>query len=784
MNRPRILLLSFAAALIGGCGAGTPDQPAGQGSPSRVSMQLDQPLTDAALREAARTRDSSRRSSADLALPPALSIDPEDREAVRVLYNGHYSLPAGPMNWTGNYALGTAGTVGDGFQDATVRRLNWYRAMAGVPAMVGLSREFSVKAQHAALMMSANGMLSHYPQVDWKLYSPLGAEGAANSNLALVNTGANAIDAYIQDYGGTNYFVGHRRHLLRPQLRTIGSGDVPAMQVGGVSYPGANALWVSDGTYGATRPPVRDGYVAWPTKGYTPYQTVFRRWSFSLPDANFSAATVTVSKGGVPLAAALEPVLGGYGENTLVWTMPDAPAYGAYTKPAADVRYTVTISNIVVAGRQVSHSYDVVMFDPASPTPGQINTSLTAPVLVSKGQAYEVRVAPMAAATGDELVEYRRKVLAQVFGTDTAATDWIASNGGAHAMVAGAQFRFRQSTSDFGPQRLNFARKLLVAPGGTVAFTLATGYATTDQVFHVQVSLDDGQSWQDAYTRPGPAGVLEGARPVSVSLDAFRGQHLRLRLMSDVAPGSSAYIDDASGWSVSGISFNGVDELLDERRQASVDGSFALAAGAPGRLVYVARAQYQSSYYGGFGPAAFTDIDGAVLRGPRSSYTITRNGAAIVIVDNRGADGTQTVQQPFRIDFTDLTLAFDIDGNAGKAYRLYRAAFKRAPDTGGLGFWIAALDGGLPLAAMAGGFTGSAEFKLLYGAAPTHAQIITAAYLNVLHRAPDNAGLAFWLAQMQGGMSADDLLLSFSESAENKTQVAAEVALGIAYLRP
>jgi hypothetical protein len=97
------------------------------------------------------------------------------------------------------------------------------------------------------------------------------------------------------------------------------------------------------------------------------------------------------------------------------------------------------------------------------------------------------------------------------------------------------------------------------------------------------------------------------------------------------------------------------------------------------------RVQYKQEYFSDVGPAAVLMVDGAVLHGSRSSYSITWNNGALVITDNTGQDGVQTVRQPFRLDVTDLTLAFDTNGNAGKGYRLYRAAFDRKPDNEGLG---------------------------------------------------------------------------------------------------
>ena len=100
-------------------------------------------------------------------------------------------------------------------------------------------------------------------------------------------SGSEAIDGYIEDGGGTNLAVGHRRWLLHPPTTRMGIGDIPGQ---------ANALWVLDGAGGAVIP--RDGYVAWPPKGYVPRSLVFPRWSFALVGADLASASVTVTRNG------------------------------------------------------------------------------------------------------------------------------------------------------------------------------------------------------------------------------------------------------------------------------------------------------------------------------------------------------------------------------------------------------------------------------------------------------------------------------------------------------
>ena len=93
------------------------------------------------------------------------------------------------------------------------------------------------------------------------------------------------------------------------------------------------------------------------------------------------------------------------------------------------------------------------------------------------------------------------------------------------------------------------------------------------------------------------------------------------------------------------------------------------------------------------------------------------------------------------------------------------------------------LQSGVSLHNVAAGFVASAEFKALYGASPTPTQFVTKLYDNVLHRAPDAGGFAYWVgAVTSGNASMVDTLSSFSESAENKVQVTGAIQSGIEYI--
>jgi hypothetical protein len=127
-------------------------------------------------------------------------------------------------------------------------------------------------------------------------------------------------------------------------------------------------------------------------------------------------------------------------------------------------------------------------------------------------------------------------------------------------------------------------------------------------------------------------------------------------------------------------------------------------------------------------------------------------------------------------------MAYDIDGTAGQAYRIYEAVLGRAPDLKGLGYWINDMDNGVALTTIAAGFIASDEFKTKYGANPSYDTYINLLYQNILDRAPDAGGLNYWVSNMQKGIDTPAAVLaSFSEGFENKANVAPDIANGIYY---
>ncbi len=265
----------------------------------------------------------------------AVAVDPWNRDSVKEAYtvavaDGERIDPG----WTGSTAACTVGSESSASQNAAVEAVNYVRGMNALPPVV-LDADMSRTALAAALIMSANGSLSHYPPPSWRCWNQLGADGAMSSNLFLgPRTSVSAVIGYIADPGSNNVAVGHRRWVLYPPLGAIGTG----------STSNTNALTVLGGTPQDRVTPLT---VSWPPSGHVPWPLIFDRFSMSsaaYPDADYSHAQVTVTANGTPLRLTVNPVQNGYGDNTIV---AEVTIPGSLRTSAAETTFVMTVANVV-----------------------------------------------------------------------------------------------------------------------------------------------------------------------------------------------------------------------------------------------------------------------------------------------------------------------------------------------------------------------------------------------------------------------------------------------------
>lgn len=104
------------------------------------------------------------------------------------------------------------------------------------------------------------------------------------------------------------------------------------------------------------------------------------------------------------------------------------------------------------------------------------------------------------------------------------------------------------------------------------------------------------------------------------------------------------------------------------------------------------------------------------------------------------------------------------DTEIGSLVRMYDALFDRAPDAGGLNYWIGAFESGNTIAAIADTFVTVAEGGIN---AMTDAQFIAQLYRSGLERTASAGEIAGWIKLMdEGALNRGDLLLGIADSAE------------------
>lgn len=80
--------------------------------------------------------------------------------------------------------------------------------------------------------------------------------------------------------------------------------------------------------------------------------------------------------------------------------------------------------------------------------------------------------------------------------------------------------------------------------------------------------------------------------------------------------------------------------------------------------------------------------------------------------------------------------------------QLYVALFGRAPDGEGLGYWVGQLNAGKSMADVANTMYATAPARAYFPSYMTNGEIIASFYVNVLGRAADAEGLAFWTSKL------------------------------------
>jgi uncharacterized protein YkwD len=248
-------------------------------------------------------------------------------------------------SWSGSVDTCTAGELSaDGIANA-LRVFNLYRSMVGLAPLTN-DAEANKRAQGCALLMAANGTISHTPPTTWKCYS---AEGAATASSSSLSTGpsVSSVDGYMLDPGNSNT-MGHRRWVLSNYLASVGFGSA-----------GRFSCQYQPPKQGAGGGAAAKPWVAWPSPGQVPLQVFKQRggsldtigWSIQSDSINFAPAQVTVTRAGTMLPVTIAQLPTGYGSRYALRIAPQG-----WTSEAG-AKYDVSITGI---STPISYSVEVV----------------------------------------------------------------------------------------------------------------------------------------------------------------------------------------------------------------------------------------------------------------------------------------------------------------------------------------------------------------------------------------------------------------------------------------
>ena len=564
-------------------------------------------------------------------------VNTDSREQVRDFYNAIYPTSDNvPINSTANAADCYPGTNSPAFEEAVLRRINWFRAMAGEPANVVFNSIYNSNAQATAVMISSSGVLNHDPPTNWPCYSPAGAAGAGGNQAGGFN-GADAITAYIWDFGNGNYEVGHRRWILFPQEQIMGTGDVPATNVVTDTstnfYIAGNSTYVFDSSINSPRPATRQPYVAWPPEGFTPFQVVFPYWSFALSNADLSAATVSMTSNGVPVTMAIqlyksgdENNQSGAGEDTLVWVPMGLDANCECTTfpfSGTDTVYGITVSNITVGASSVSFTYNVTVFDPAVPGVDYVPTTINGPAqaTVNVGNGYNCTPLNNANTTSYQWLTAQLVSgnVAENAGFDLAHTGLVnftyspAPSGYpllTNAPDGSAETCFHLCHLNPTSQFLTLNEVLFPATNTVISFDSLLGYATSDETACVQVSTDGGNNWQNIYAQAGSGGSPDFTfHPFTLSLSNFVGQPTLLRFNFSFTGGNYyPQSDNYIGWCLENILVTNTEQIIQTTTNSTASTNFVFTPTQSGSYILQAAPVIFSQFPLNFGPAELISV--------------------------------------------------------------------------------------------------------------------------------------------------------------------------------
>lgn len=332
---------------------------------------------------------------------------------------------------------------------------------------------------------------------------------------------------------------------------------------------------------------------------------------------------------------------------------------------------------------------------------------------------------------------------------------------------------------------------------GQIVYAYRDGFAYPGGQFP-STTTDANGHYSFSGLAPGSYTVYE-ALPPSVSLSTSSHD------VNVTASATLSGVDFGELPSITGTVFNDANQngRLDAGEQGIAGRTVFVHPSGPGASPAFAESATTDAngryWFLGLAPGAYAVAEdlppGVELTTPQQTLTVTAG------------------QSNFGVDFGETRVTAP---NERFLYAIYRDILARAPDADGLAFWTKQLNAGAAPSVVAAALAHSDEYyanfvikpayrdflarevdpaSLAYWTAQLHAGLrdqqfeadllgsdeffshaggaedkwVDAVYQDLLKRAPDNAGLNYWLGQLNGGMSREEAALAFAESKEVET---------------
>ncbi|MCM8622478.1 MAG: hypothetical protein NFW16_12270 [Candidatus Accumulibacter sp.] len=171
-------------------------------------------------------------------------------------------------------------------------------------------------------------------------------------------------------------------------------------------------------------------------------------------------------------------------------------------------------------------------------------------------------------------------------------------------------------------------------------------------------------------------------------------------------------------------------------------------------------------FYSDSQPGGAGDIDVAVFSGKLTDYALTKTNSGYTVRALTGTDGTDTISNVERLKFADVSLALDIDGNAGKVAKILGAVFGKASVSNKeyVGIGLKLLDDGMTYEALAGLAIGVTGKK-----APV--DVVDLLWTNVVGSHPSPGQAQPLIDMLNSGMTTAALVVLASDTALNQINV-------------